>query len=358
MSENSYFHTMNTNLKIYLIAIPFMVLAACGDDESGPVQLPVPVFEVFSYELGFKGLECDRSGVPYVLVREIREIGQPDQGNLEIVSHIYRFADDSLTPVYTDLPQIEEFSPAQNNTFYGISSDRRALIGIGQGGLDTLYLSPYVDKPFIGHGTITNVLTDLHGNIWITLYGEGLARINGFETAWYNTENTEILSDYIISIAVDQSNTLWLGHQGEGISRILDNGSIDVITDFTSQNIYSLTTDRSHNMLLGLGRENNDTLVYRIGSGGFTDLSPELNISFPDTMVVIPDIAVDLYNRIWINVVYTVDFEDTGMDLFYFDNEWKQMYLRPDDKDIIALRSDTRDGIIYVLTTKSLYRIK
>ena len=146
---------MNTDTKIFLIALSFLGFAACGDDESGPVQLPEPVFEVFSYELGFEGLECNRSGVPYVLVREIREIGQPGQGNLEIVSHIYRFADDSLTPVFTDLPQIEEFCPAQNNTFYGISSDRRALIGIGQGGLDTLYLSPHVDKPFIGQGTIT-----------------------------------------------------------------------------------------------------------------------------------------------------------------------------------------------------------
>lgn len=349
---------MNSDIKISLILLPIMALAACGDQQTELTPRPEPAYEVFPFDLRVAGLECDRNGIPHILVREVRELGRPGQPDFDIISHIYRFEGDSLSPVFTDLPLIEEFSPGSKNVYYGISSDRKALIKISQEGLETLYRSPSFDKPFIGQGIITNVLIDLHQNIWITLYGMGLARINGDEILEYNTENSGILSNNIISMSVDQSNTLWLGHLNVGISRILDNGSIDVITGFTLQNIYSLAPDMNNNMLLGLGWGNNDTILYRIGDGRPVDISPELHVSYPDTMLIIPDIAVDFYNRIWINVVYAVNLEARSMDLYYFDTDWKEMYLHPWDREIIAVRSDVINGFVYVLTTKSLYRIK
>ena len=112
-------------------------------------------------------------------------------------------------------------------------------------------------------------------------------------------------------------------------------------------------------MLAGLGWYNNDSILVSIGSGPPVNLSPILKeVEYPGTRLVVTDIAVDHFNRIWIVISHVEQMGTVRMELYYHDLDWQKLELLPGEAIITSLESDRRLGMVYVLTNHSLYRIR
>jgi ligand-binding sensor domain-containing protein len=57
-----------------------------------------------------------------------------------------------------------------------------------------------------------------NGNIWVGYDGDGLARLNEGNWATFNTHNSELLEDFILSIEADDLGEVWVGTMTQGIS--------------------------------------------------------------------------------------------------------------------------------------------
>ncbi len=82
--------------------------------------------------------------------------------------------------------------------------------------------------------TITGIIEDNLGNIWISTYGEGCYVWNGKRL--YNFSKEDVLADkYVYCIATDNSGRIWLGSDG-GISQCSFNNEKKQIKNFTTAN--------------------------------------------------------------------------------------------------------------------------
>lgn len=55
------------------------------------------------------------------------------------------------------------------------------------------------------------VTTDQDGTVWAGTYRAGLARYDGHTWAVFDTTNSDIPSNWVSALAVDDENTLWVG---------------------------------------------------------------------------------------------------------------------------------------------------
>jgi hypothetical protein len=304
--------------------------------------------ETFTFDQLFMELTLDQSGTPWLRSVEYKENGDPLSSYIPLVNTIYRFEGDSLDPVYADLPNLGSIAFDRKDQLWATAA--RSLVTVSPEGIDTVYT---------GMGLINTLLVDIHDNIWITPAGTGIVRINESGQRLFTVEFSGILSNTVSCSSVDQSNTKWFGHITLGISRISDVGSVHVIGDFIDQNLYTLAPGTRTDMLAGLGWYNNDTILVNIGTGTPANLSPVLEDAiFPETKLIVSDIAVDHFSRTWIVVSHIEKMATVKMELYYHDLDWHQLELLPGEEIITSLEADRGLGIVYVLTNHSLYRIK
>lgn len=66
------------------------------------------------------------------------------------------------------------------------------------------------------------IFHDSHDNIWITTYGNGLCMIDrDTEQAFhFTTKNSEISSNYLLSITEDKSGQIWIGTEFSGLNKV------------------------------------------------------------------------------------------------------------------------------------------
>jgi len=248
----------------------------------------------------------------------------------------------------TGLPNLVSMAFDRKDQLWAIAA--RSRVRVTPDGINTVYT---------GVGLINTLLVDIHDNIWITPAGTGIVRITESYQQLFTVESSGILSNTVSCSSVDTSNTKWFGHLSEGISRISDIGSVDIIPDFTDQNLYTLVSDNNGNMLAGLGGYNNDTLLVSLGFGLPANLSPVIEDAvFPQTKMLVTGIAVDHFNRIWIVVCHVEKSANVKIGLHYHDQELHRQDLLPDDANILSIKADKRNGIVYVLTHHTLYRIR
>jgi hypothetical protein len=304
--------------------------------------------EFFTSDQLFMELVLDQSGIPWLRSAEFMSNPDPISSYQPLMNTIYRFQGDSLEQVYTDLPNLVSMAWDRKDKLWAITD--RSLVKVNSGGMDTVYA---------GEGLINTLLVDVHDNIWITPSGTGIVRINESGERLFTSELSGIHSNSVSCSSVDQSNTKWFGHITSGISRISDNGSVHVIEDFIDQNLYTLAVGNKSNMLAGLGWYNNDTILVSIGTGPPANLSPVLEDAiFPETKLIVSDIAVDHFNRTWIVVRHVENMATLRMELYYHDLDWHKHELLPGEDFIVSLEADSRHGILYVLTSHTLYRIR
>ncbi len=325
-----------------------LLLVSCHGHQPANIPAPDPQTETFTFDRLFMELAIDQAGTPWLRSAAYMENKDPLSSFIPLENTIYRFLGDTLDPVYTGLPNLGSMAFDRKGQLWAIAA--RSLVKVNPAGIDTVYT---------GMGPINTLLVDVHNNIWITPAGTGIVRINESGEQLFSEESSGILSNMVSCSSIDQANTKWFGHLTTGISRILDDGSVHVIEDFTDQNLYALAPGSSANMLAGLGWYNNDTILVTMGNGPPVNVSPVFEeTAFPQTKLVVTDIAVDHFSRIWIVVSRIEKMATVGMELYYHDLEWQQLELLPGEEIITSLEADRRLGIVYVLTNHSLYRIR
>ena len=77
-------------------------------------------------------------------------------------------------------------------------------------------------------------LSDKHGNVWITTYGNGLFCYNVASEAIshysYNKNTNGLSSNYLLSIVQDKSNNIWVGTESMGINKLsFSNQSVQML---------------------------------------------------------------------------------------------------------------------------------
>ena len=331
----------------YLFIMIFL-LVSCQGHQPTNIPAPDPRVETFTFDQLFMELALDQSGTPWLRSAKYMKNPDPLSSYQPLMNTICRFQGDSLDHVYTDLPNLGSMAWDRKDQLWAIAA--RSLVTVNPGGIDTVYS---------GEGLINTLLVDIHDNIWVTPAGTGIVRINESGERLFTVELSGIHSNTVSCSSVDQSNTKWFGHITSGISRISDIGSVHVIEDFIDQNLYTLAVGNSSNMLAGLGWYNNDTILVSIGAGPPANLSPVLeDAMFPETKLIVSDIAVDHFSRTWIVVSHVQNMATVKMELYYHDLEWHKHELLPGEEFIVSLEADSRLGILYVLTNHTLYRIR
>ena len=337
------------NIDTLQISLTFLLLlVSCRGHQPTNIPAPDPRVETFTFDRHFVGLALDQTGTPWLRSAEQEPIGDLLSSYLPLLNSIYRFSGDSLERVYDSLPNLSSMVFDRKDRLWAISGS--SLFRVDPQGTDTVYT---------GTGIISTLLVDIHGNVWITPEGTGILRINDQGQKLYSREANGILSNTVSCSSMDQSNTKWFGHLRSGISRITDNGTVHVIDAFTGQNLYTLAPGKALKMLAGLGWQNNDTILLSIGSGPFANLSPVLEgTEYPGTILIVTDIAVDHFNRIWVVISHVEQMATVRMELYYYDVDWNRMELLPGEPFITSLEADQRLGMVYVLTNHTLYRIR
>jgi len=324
------------------------LLVSCQGHQPTNIPAPDPRLEIFTFDQLFMELALDQSGTPWLRSAKYMKNPDPLSSYQPLMNSIFRFEGDSLNLVYADLPNLGSVAWDRKGQLWAITG--RSLVKVNQTGIDTIYA---------GEGLINTLLVDIHDNIWITPAGTGIVRINESGERLFTVELSGILSNMVSCSSVDQSNTKWFGHQTSGISRISDIGSVHVIEDFIDQNLYTLEPGSSSNMLAGLGWYNNDTILVTIGAGPPANLSPVLeDVIFPEIKLIVSDIAVDHFSRTWIVIRHIENMATVKTELYYHDLDWHKHELLPGEEFLVSLEADSRHGILYILTSHTLYRIR
>lgn len=324
------------------------IMISCQGHQPSNIPAPDPRVDIFTFDKLFLELTLDRSGTPWLRSAKHMKNADPLSSHQPLKNSIYMFEGDSLQLIYTDLPNLGSMAMDRKDRLWAIAAS--SLVLVSGDGTDTVYS---------GSGIINTLLVDIQNNVWITPAGTGIVRINEGGERLFSSEVSGILSNRVSCSSVDQSNTKWFGHMMSGISRISDAGSVDVLEDLIDQNLYVLAPGKSSNMLAGLGWNNNDTILVSIGAGPPANLSPVLEDAiYPETRVIVSEIAVDHFSRTWIVVSYVQNMATVKMELYYHDLDWQKQELLPGEESIVSLEADPRLGMVYVLTNHSLYRIR
>jgi hypothetical protein len=330
------------------LAIVCGFLVSCGGHQPTNIPAPDPRVERFTSDGHFVELALDQTGTPWL--RSVEQGLNMDllSSYLEQVNEISKFVGDSLVPVFSGLPGLGSMAFDRQGRLWAVSAG--SLMTIDKDIFDTVYTGP---------GRISTLLVDIHDQVWITPDGTGIVKVSEHGQQFFTISNSGILRNTVSCSGLDRSNTKWFGHLSAGISRISDGGSVHVIDDFIDQNLYALAPGSGTYMLAGLGWKNNDTILVSIGGGPPANLSPSLeHAEFPHTKLIVADIAVDHFNRTWIVVSHVEDMATVKMELYFHNLEWHKLELIPGEEIIASLEADLRHGIVYVLTDKTLYRIR
>ena len=96
------------------------------------------------------------------------------------------------------------------------------------------------------------IAIDNYKNKWIGTIGEGLVKFDGTDWTIYNTSNSGIPNNYVGCIAIDDSGNIWLG--SEGLVKFDRTNWTTYNTsnsDLPTNNIYCITVDKFNNKWIG-----------------------------------------------------------------------------------------------------------
>ena len=186
---------------------------------------------------------------------------------------------------------------------------------------DQTFLADYVSKKWTTEDglpgmTITTVMQDKTGYIWIGTY-DGLVRFDGVEFKTFS-RSSDTRFDFASARSLLQSSdeTIWIGHNDEGVTSIAKDGTItkySMETGLPNNKVNALCEDLSHNIWLGT-------------AGGVCYITPQKEIKFPQGLaelgqekILVSALYCDTAGRMWIA---------TGLenDLFVYVNSKLERY--------------------------------
>jgi signal transduction histidine kinase/ligand-binding sensor domain-containing protein len=184
--------------------------------------------------------------------------------------------------------QYSHFSEDNHNSFFPdnvcnyMIEDNKGIFWIGtwHGGLVKCKLDKKGEMGFknyipdklninsISHKTVTCILQDSEGTIWVATKGGGLNKIIGYDDTnepvfkiYKNMpdDKTSISSDELISLYEDQNKNLWIGTNTAGLCKY--------IKETDSFKRYSLSNGFSSNIILGIQEDDNNNLWLSTSNG-------------------------------------------------------------------------------------------
>lgn len=99
-----------------------------------------------------------------------------------------------------------------------VDNNNRLWIGIGSG-LMLLYNNGFIDySSLLPSKSVFALHVDHSGNLWVGTE-KGLIKFDGTNWRSYNTSNSGISGNFVISITSDENNNLWVGTSSFGLSK-------------------------------------------------------------------------------------------------------------------------------------------
>lgn len=117
----------------------------------------------------------------------------------------------------------------------------------------------------LSHSTVTSIDKDSSGNLWIGTLGGGVNMFDGINWTIYNMIDIGLLSNKVLSIHVDDQNSVWVGTEG-GLARFQNNQW----TAFTTQN-----SEITGNEITSIGSDTDNTIYIgtKFNSTAYTGLN-------------------------------------------------------------------------------------
>ncbi len=188
------------------------------------------------------------------------------------------------------------------------------------------------DEKSISANSVTDIIKDRHGSIWVSTFHQGINRLNkdGSFTRFLNNEITSNLgpsSNHILQLLEDEMGIIWLATFGGGLNRFDPNTEKFLHLKHDEKNTKSLSTD--HAWIMALDESNN--LWVGSQAAGLNVLSFEerrngtfnfkrLDIKDGMKSMTVYGIAQDSYGDIWISTSKGISHYSTLKESFqHFD---------------------------------------
>jgi ligand-binding sensor domain-containing protein len=212
-----------------------------------------------------------------------------------------------------------------------------------------------------GEGIFTCIAADRDNNIWVGGLQTGLYKIDKLlHITKYTTANSNLTSNSMTSIHIDESNTKWIALWGQsGVLKITGNNWMFYNTsnsNITYQNIWCLVTDKVKNLWIGTGWDNESESLMRFDGTTWATEMPQ-----NDKKEIIKGTVRQLIsdkNRIYIDI--ESNEKPFLNQLLTFDGvDWNKIYGFPDGEYIKDLKIDTyRHAVWITISDQGIYKLK
>ena len=213
-----------------------------------------------------------------------------------------------------------------------------------------------------GEGSFNSIAVDKDNNVWVGGWLTGLYKIDALlNITKYTSENSDLKSNNIERIYIDESNTIWISLDNplliNQVLKITGNNwkTYDPInTKYNS--IWSFVVDKNENLWIGTQWDDlNESLIK------FDGTNWETVIPMNDKKEVIQGTVSLLFsdsNRIYVVILSTK--EPYSEQLLTFDGvNWNKIYGLPEsDFFIWDLKTDVNKQTLWIRTSNGMYKLK
>lgn len=244
----------------------------------------------------------------------------------------------------------------KNNNLWAITS--YGLILRKNNKCDTIIKLDY----YKGEGSFSCIAVDKNNNVWVGGWLTGLYKIDKFlNITKYNTENSDLKSNNIQRMYIDESNAVWIS---------LDSpNSANEILEITGKewrafgpnntkynSIWSLVVDKNDNLWVGTYWNYSNESLIKFDGTSWEPVTP-----MNDKKEVIKGTVSYLFsdsNRIY--VVIQSKEEPFSEQLLTFDGaNWNKIYGLPESDVFIGeLKTDTYKQTVWIRTSEGIYKLK
>ncbi len=250
-----------------------------------------------------------------------------------IIKYYCKF--DTFEVVLNDFGETKGHSPNSISCLYNFGSE--LLMGTIGSGLyifdkaeQSLRRIPlYLDGKEEIHSSITSITSDNFGHVWVSTFGGGLYKVEGFSSILKGESNyvvnnfrvgddspSPICSNLINVLYKDYTGNIWIGSEGGGLSKLdffkhrISHYVIQIPNGkrVRDNNISAVFEDENGDIWYGV--RNNGLYIYRAEKDEYQHI-----LLYPDNVDdrrnAVHDIYGDRYNRIWVS---------TDLGLFLFKN--------------------------------------
>jgi ligand-binding sensor domain-containing protein len=212
-----------------------------------------------------------------------------------------------------------------------------------------------------GEGSFGCLAVDKDNNIWVGGWLTGLYKIDELlNITRYTTENSELKSNNISRMYIDESNTIWISldssNSANEILRITGKEWRAFGANNTKYNsIWSLAVDKNDNLWVGTQWNDINESLIKFDGTNWVPVTP-----MNDKKEIITGTVSYLFsdsNRIYVAIQSKA--EPYSMQLLTFDGvNWNKIYGLPESDIIIGgFRTDTYNQVVWIRTSDGIYKL-